>query len=96
MKIFSLVIFYLTVNSIALFADDHQPKCHVYLPTSGWTSNVRESIRTQYNSVNVCKTILSAYPCYAYYESKEGCTTNDTSLVNQFIKNATRDGFIVP
>ncbi|GAA5525236.1 hypothetical protein Maes01_01801 [Microbulbifer aestuariivivens] len=74
---------------------EEEPKCHVYLPSSGWTTNVRAQVRTQYSSQNLCKSQLSGLPCYRYFESREACRSDDASLVNLFLMDAERDGQII-
>lgn len=74
---------------------DEEPRCHVYLPQSGWTTDARSQVRAQYSSANLCETQLGGYPCYRYYETRESCTTSDASLVDLFLKDAERDGLIV-
>ncbi|MFC6631922.1 hypothetical protein [Microbulbifer taiwanensis] len=92
----AIVSVVLVVLAGAVLADEERPKCHVYLPQQGWSVNVREQVRARYSSSDLCGAQLSGYPCYAYFESEAACTMDDDSLVDLFMRDAERDGLIVP
>lgn len=86
----------LTSMTLAIVAKaQEEPRCHVYLPSSGWTTNARAQVRTEYSAQNLCASQLNGYPCYRYFESREGCSTDDSSLIDLFLKDAEQDGVII-
>lgn len=96
-KIAALAIGVITLGAFAGPAGaEEQPHCHVYLPENGWTADVRARVRARYSSTNLCETQLKGYPCYRYFENREACKTGDETLVDLFLKDAERDGVIVP
>lgn len=82
--------------SMAETKDEEDPKCHLYIDQSGWIAdNVDSYVKATYSSENICETLYLNYPCYSYYESKEGCTVTDQSLIDIFKRDARASGELV-
>ena len=81
---------------IGAVAQDEQPHCHVYIDRHGWSAGkVDQLVKVRYDKADLCEGILSGYVCFSYFESREGCTKSDQSLVELFKKDARESGELV-
>ena len=80
----------------SVVAQEALPRCHVYIDQSGWiASDVDRLIKVRFDSSNLCDDTLAGYVCFSYFESREGCTKDDVSLLELFKKDARRSGQLI-
>lgn len=90
------VVILVLASNFSNAADEEEPRCHVYIDKSGWVaSDIDRYVKAKYSTENICESVLSSYPCYSYFESKEKCTVQDKSLVELFKRDARDAGQLI-
>lgn len=81
-------------SATTVVANVDTPKCHVYLRSGGFVSNVEDFISVTFSSSPLCETTLKSFVCDSYYEPKDTCSKSNNELISQFIKEAKNRGEI--